>query len=215
MEGKKLLKSNRVSVLVLAAFLFAIVSGFGLPQAKAATVPTDIASNWAVAQITSLVNQGVVSGYPDHTFKPDNIVTRAEFISMINKTFGYTNTAKVNYYDVRTSDWYYNDIAKATAAGYIAGYPDGSMNPNDCITREEASVIVARVLAKNNSGSGYLPFNDDLTIQVWARNSVAALVQAGLISGYPDGTFRPAYPICRAEAAAMIYNSSANRAVTT
>lgn len=202
-------KSKTRTVLVLTAFLLAVLLGLSAPQASAATIPTDISTNWALVQITNLIDRGIVSGYPDGTFKPDNIVTRAEFISMINKAFGFTAMGDVTYTDVKAGDWFYNDIAAANSAGYIAGYTDGSMKPDNSITREEASTILATVLGLDISGYNVLPFSDAASIQVWSRNSVSALFTAGLIGGYPNGTFMPASPVTRAEAAVLMVNSLA------
>ena len=224
-----MVKVKKLSVVILATILFTVAVGFGVPQAWGAggeeevdvsvDVPTptltDIVDNWAYAQISSLIEKGIASGYPDGTFKPDNTVTRAEFIVMINKAHGYIQTKDVSYSDVMPEDWFYNDIALAAAAGYIAGYDDGSMQPNSAITREQAAVILAKVLKLDTSGYKNLAFTDASSIGAWSRNSVSALFDEGLISGYPDGTFKPAAPITRSEAAALIDKSLAGRIAVT
>ena len=208
-------KSKKLSVAVLAVFFLSIFAGFGVQPAAAATYPTDIAGNWAGAQIYSLINQGVVTGYVDGTFKPSNSISRAEFIVMINRAFNFNTPASIFYSDVRAGDWFYLDIAKARAAGYIAGYPNGTMGPNNKISRQEAATILAGVLGLNTStSSGYLSFSDASKIPSWSWASINSLVQAGYISGYPDGTFRPSNSITRAEAAVMINQGMSRVKVT-
>ena len=94
-------KSKKLSVAVLAVFFLSIFAGFGVQPAAAATYPTDIAGNWAGAQINSLINQGVVTGYADGTFKPNNSISRAEFVVMINRAFKFNTPASIFYSDVR------------------------------------------------------------------------------------------------------------------
>ena len=65
-------------------FMFTIVAGFSAPQASAANL-SDISRHWAQSQINDLVNKGIISGYPDNTFKPENAITRAELAVMVNK----------------------------------------------------------------------------------------------------------------------------------
>jgi len=222
-------KTSKTRVTFLAAILFAVMTLIGLPQASAAggeedtevssgtasDMPTDIIDNWAYTQITDLMQRGIVSGYEDKTFKPDNNVARAEFMVMINKAFGYNLTKEISYTDVKAGDWFYNDVAIASAAGYIAGYADGSMQPNSPVTREQAAVMLAKVLALDTSGYKLLSFTDTNTIGAWSINSVSALFDAKMISGYLDGTFKPANPINRAEAAVLIGKAVANRVPLT
>jgi uncharacterized protein YjdB len=211
-----LLKSKKLNVAVLAVFFLSIFAGFGVQPAAAAVYPTDITGNWAGSQIYSLINQGVVTGYVDGTFKPNNSISRAEFIVMINRAFKFNTPASIFYSDVRAGDWFYLDIAKARAAGYIAGYPNGTMGPNNKISRQEAATILAGVLGLNTStSSGYLTFSDASKIPSWSWASINSLVQAGYINGYPDGTFRPANSITRAEAAVMINQGMSRVKVTS
>jgi Bacterial Ig-like domain (group 2)/S-layer homology domain len=226
-----LVKAKKMRGMILATILFMAMAAFSIPQAGAADVLTevppedtsdvsvdvptniltDISGNWAYAQISSLIEKGIAAGYPDGTFKPDNTVTRAEFMVMVNKAYGYIQTKDVSYSDVMPGDWFYNDIALAAAAGYIAGYDDGTMQPNSAITREQSAVILAKVLKLDTSTLKKLAFTDANSIGAWSLNSVSAMVDGGMISGYPDGTFKPAAPITRAEAAALIDKSLAGR----
>lgn len=80
-----------------------------MPTAFAAN---DITGHWAEETIKSWLNNGYVSGYPDGTFRPEGYVTRAEFVTMVNNLFGYTDKAELNLTDVNPGDWYYEEVQK-------------------------------------------------------------------------------------------------------
>jgi hypothetical protein len=183
----KLSKKNNkfVSILSIIAILFALspISAF------AATPPNDIADHWAKDQIQSWVDSGYIKGYPDGTFKPDNNITRAEFMTIANNAFGYTEKAEINYSDVADGSWYADAVATAKAAGYINGYPDGTMKPNAPITRQEATVIISKIDALTAGEAAADNFTDAASIPAWSKGSVGACVTAQIFNGYPNGSF--------------------------
>ena len=161
------------------------------------TTFNDIDGHWAKNAIIDFATKGYINGYGDGTFKPDNSITRAEFVKILNKAFGYTNVGKENFSDVNPSDWYYNDICIGVNAGYINGYEDNTFKPDKQITREEASKIIATAL--NLKGDGNLNFKDSSEISNWAKSYVDALSDNNIINGYEDNTFRPHNNMTRAE----------------
>ncbi|MFA7078644.1 MAG: S-layer homology domain-containing protein, partial [Syntrophomonas sp.] len=198
--------SKRLTWLMTVMFVLTTMLG-ALPfQAAAAANVTDINGHWAQGQIQTMVDKGAIGGYPDNTFKPERITTRAEFISMTNRAFSFNETVEINYTDVESNDWFAPDIAKAKAAGYIAGYSDGSMKPNNSITRQEVAVIVANILELDTAGGteALNKFTDAASIPAWSGNAIAAMVEAGYLSGYPDGTFKAANSTTRAVAAVIL-----------
>ncbi|OQA08604.1 MAG: Endo-1,4-beta-xylanase A precursor [Firmicutes bacterium ADurb.Bin373] len=198
-------KKSRLSWFILAVFMMTIAFGGVMPNDASAANLTDVQGHWAATQINAMVDQGIVKGYPNNTFKPNANITRAEFIVLSNKSFAFNNTAEINYSDVKSSDWFASDIAKAKAAGYISGYENGTMKPNNNISRQEAAVIVANILKLNSAGSDELKkFKDASSIPAWSASSVAALVKGGILAGYPDGTFQPKKAITRAEAVVIL-----------
>lgn len=166
---------------------------------------TDIDNHWAAMQIKSMIDGGIINGYPDNTFKPDHEITRAEFVTMVNKAYRFTATTEINYPDVDKAHWFAAEISKAKAAGYLSGYADGTMKPGNTITRQEAAVIIAKA-SKIDSGSEQelAKFKDLADIPAWSRGALAALTAKGYIGGYPDGTIKAARIITRAEAAVLL-----------
>jgi hypothetical protein len=161
----------------------------------------DVSHHWASQSIQDWVKNGFIKGYEDGTFRPDQGITRAEFITLVNEAFGFTEKAPVNFKDIHSADWFYNAIAEAKAAGYIAGYEDGTMRPNNQITRQEAAVIIAKVmnLAASQDTDAIQQFKDRSSIEDWSKAFVNAVLNKGYMTGYPDHTYQPKQLITRAE----------------
>ncbi len=188
-------KSKIMALITIVALMLGVI-----PQAALGT-PSDISGHWAQNQITEWMNKGLASGYTDGTFKPDNSITRAEFMVLVNKAFGFTETSQARYKDVQTSDWFAADIARAKGAGYISGYPDGTIRPNNSISRQEAASMLARLLKLDTADTSSISkFKDAAQIPRWSMGAISAVVSAGYMQGYPDMTFQPEKNITRAEA---------------
>jgi uncharacterized protein YjdB len=195
-------KSKKISSAILLVFLITL---FGAFSASAADL-SDIKGHWAENEIKAMVSQGIVTGYTDNTFKPGNAISRAEFITIINRAFGFEESAEISYTDVKPGDWFAPQIQKARAAGYIAGYEDNTMRPNNKISRQEVAVIIGRILnLDNNAGLTEVDrFSDAASIPSWSRGAVGAVVAAGYMTGYPDGSFKAGNNITRAEAVVVV-----------
>src|SRR5665647_1813849 len=115
---------NKPLILILSCIM---VFSMFVPAFGAVTT-SDYESHWASEEIQSAVDLGIVKGYPDGTFKPDNAITRSEFFSLVNNAFDFTVASEDTFTDVLTNAWYAPVIAKAKAAGYITGYPDGGIH---------------------------------------------------------------------------------------
>ncbi len=188
--------------LVFAGMLLTVINFSNSVAAE--IVFQDIQGHWAEADIGRAVNAGYIKGYADATFKPDNPVKRSEFITMLNAAFdvpvGGTGS---NFLDVHENDWFAQSIWSAVNAGYMGIYTDNIFNPNLPIPRQEAAALTAD-LAGIGPGAGVKAFTDATGIAGWAQKQIDALVTAGIMDGYPDGTFRPDGKISRAEAVALI-----------
>jgi len=200
-----LLKSKKFTGLLLALFLVTAVLGAYPGQVQAADTPNDIVGHWAQAEIQKMLDEGNASGYPDGSFRPDGTLTRAEFMSMVNRTFGFTNTAPISFSDVNPGDWFYNDVAIAVAHQYIAGFEDGTMRPNQPITRQEMAVIVAQLYKLDMTDLEVLArFADRSAIPFWSQGALAAMVKGGYLNGFPDGTLKGDIPTNRGMAAYVL-----------
>ncbi|MCA1041645.1 S-layer homology domain-containing protein [Bacillus infantis] len=163
----------------------------------------DLKNHWGSHYVEHGYALGFLNGYPDGMFKPGMNVTKAQFVKMIVAAKGYSlkMPASPSYSDVRSSDWYYPYIETALSQQLIpspeekAGY-----QPNASITREEIAAISAKALSLEPLDKDVFKDSQDMSDSGYA----AALAQAGVVNGYPDGTFRPKKSLTRAEAAAII-----------
>ncbi len=158
---------------------------------------SDIDKNSNVGKAVSEMQQrGYIQGFGDGTFRPDATLTRAEFVTIINKMYGYSVKAENIFTDVRESDWFYGDVLAGFQAGYIKGMGDGRFAPNEAVTREQVCVMLNSIL---NVGDTY--FMPEITDKVsdWARESVEKLVANYLFVLENGGKFRATQPITRGE----------------
>lgn len=179
----KIHNGYKINTLILMITIIIVFIMFNIVYAS-----SDILEHWGRDVIQDWLDKGLISGYPDGSFKPDNEITRAEFITLINKIFGYTETTTIDYSDVNIGDWYYESIAVAKAAGYIDGYPDGTMRPNNLISREEVATIIMKVykLIPNEAAADVLT---DAKTFTWSKGAIGAVLNADIMTGYPDGSF--------------------------
>lgn len=172
-------------------------------------VGNDIDGNWAEASLQNFINDGYLNGDGDGNYKPNQIMTRAQFAAILNRLTGLTteSTAIVNYTDISSSDWYYSDLAKALAAGYMQGTSTTTMSPNATITREEAFVMIGRYLKLDASDTSALnAFEDADGIAEYAKGYVSAMITAGYVQGI-DGKIQPNKAMTRAEGVTVLDRS--------
>lgn len=165
----------------------------------------DIDGHWAESQIKDFISKGYIVGYGDFTFRPNASMTRAEFIKVVNRVFGFNEKGTVTFNDVKASDWFYDEVAIAQKAGYINGRSDTTFAPQDKITRQEVAVILTNI--KNNKDTNYdkiNKFTDGYKTSEWAKSSVEGAIEAGYLSGDGKGLLNPTSNITRAEAVTML-----------
>ena len=161
---------------------------------------SDIKGHWAESQINKFISDGHINGYPDNTFRPNNSITRAEFVKIFNKYFGLTKKSSKSFSDTSTH-WAKDEIDIAITYGVVTGYPDNTFRPAEPITREQAAKIISsyKQLVDNNFDK-INKYNDFEYVSGWAKSSVEGVLEKGYMNGYPDNTFRPKSNITRAEA---------------
>lgn len=165
----------------------------------------DIKNHWAEKNIIDFVNKGYIDGYPNNTFKPDGSITRAEFVKLTNKVFGYTEKGTENFKDVSPSHWFYNDIIVAMKAGYIDGKSATVFDPDAPITRQEVAKIATTI--KNNKDTNLdkiAKFADGNQVEDWAKPYVEGAIEAGYIEGLPGNKISPKGKTTRAEAVVIL-----------
>lgn len=201
------MKSSKMRRGRWLSLVLTLVMILGTAVGVSAAAPSDVEGHWASTVIGQWMDTDLAVGYPDNTFRPDNPVSRAEFMAFTNRAFGFESEKTVNYSDVAANAWYAKEVAKAAAAGYIQGYPDGTMKPNAPISRQEAAVILTSILALQGSATDAGIFTDAAAMPSWSKDDIGAVAKAGMMSGYPDGSFRPLSNITRAESVTALNNA--------
>ncbi|WP_276825331.1 chitobiase/beta-hexosaminidase C-terminal domain-containing protein [Paenibacillus lactis] len=128
--------------------------------------------------------------------------TKKTYTLTIYREMPKPNEPVIAFTDI-AGHWAEDYIMRAVEKGFVSGYPDGTFEPNNPVTRAEFTVMLAGALKLEGNGSE-LTFTDHDRIGGWAKQAVAQAVQAGIVDGYNDGSFRPNAQITRVEMAAMI-----------
>ncbi|MCZ8514840.1 S8 family serine peptidase [Paenibacillus filicis] len=159
---------------------------------------TDIKGHWAQDAILSLSGRQLIDGYGNYTFQPDRPITRAEAAAVLTRAFKLTKQRSIAYSDLDSSHWGYSYIARAAQAGMIDGYPDGTVAPDQPVSRMEMTAMMARSLNMTGKKRGTVPFTD-VDESYWGTGLLKQMKAEGWIAGYADGSFRPDQQATRAE----------------
>jgi len=192
---------------------------YTVPASAQATPFKDVPGGyWASPFINELVTRGVLAGFEDGTFRPEQPVTRAEFAAMINRAFPNRPAIRppINFVDVPANFWGRGGIDRAYTTGFLAGYPGNVFRPSENIPR-------AQILVSLTNGLGFIAspgrpidqtlgiFADASAIPDYARSSVAAATERRMVVNYPNvSILNPNRQATRAETAAFVYQALVN-----
>lgn len=195
---------GKVKKILTVALTVALLISLSIPVFA---VPNDIEGHWAESVIAKWSDNGIINGFPDGSFRPNDTVTRAQLAVILDNIFKFVTKSDVNFSDVEGNEWFADAVAKCSQAGIINGNPDGTFAPNNPVTREQAAkmIAVAFKLTASNANT-YKTFADSSSIAEYAREYVSALSEAGYMAGMPDGKFEPKKGLTRAEALKIIDN---------
>ena len=181
--------------------------------AAAALVPPASAANsgnpWYQPYMDAFEQNGWLEGIAADNLQPDDSINRAQFASIVNRAAGLTEeSGKIaDYTDVPADSAYRADLAKALAAGYMSGTSTTKMSPDSPLTRQDAAVMLARLMNLPAADMAVLEkFSDRADISGYAREGAAAMAAAGYING-DGGKFNPLKQLTLAEAVTMLYNA--------
>jgi len=174
---------------------------------------SDITGHWAQASMKQAANSGIIKGYANGTFKPNNTVTRAEFaVMLMNALKAQGSGAELTFTDkAEIGTWAQKAVAQGVKAAIINGYSNGTFGPNAEVTRAEMAVMIAIALGQSVEAKASTGFADDKDIPAWAKGSIAYVKQAGLVNGKGDNRFVPQDSATRAEAVTVLLNMLAQK----
>ncbi|OON96865.1 MAG: hypothetical protein ATN36_00630 [Epulopiscium sp. Nele67-Bin005] len=159
---------------------------------------SDIDKHWAEETIKNFADKGIIQGYADGTFKPNESLTRAELAIAINNIFKIQDVENAVQYDDVASGAWYSDAIDAVSATKVMNDYGNKFYPNELATREEVIYALVQVYNLTHEHTK-LGFSDAYQISNWAQEAVETLVAHGYLEGRPDGTLGIQDNITRAE----------------
>lgn len=165
--------------------------------------------DWFFESVMRLAQLGLVKGYADGTFRPGDLITRAELVTILAKLHNLELPSELSvkpFPDVEITDSFARIIAKAKEIVWIHGYDDGYFRPHQNITRAETLKILFFIEKPDQIFPNLSNFRDVLSTD-WFFNYLNFALKNQLVQGYPDGTFQPDASITRAEFATIIARS--------
>lgn len=216
-------KTLKIAVYILTVALvltaFPVMNG---AESYAAKTFNDVNGHWGKPYIEEAAELGIVSGYPEGDFKPDNLMKREEFFSMVVKILTEKpviteETAKkmATFGDIIPGEWYVSTIQQAVAAGITEGQTYYSFGIGMMITRQEAAKVVSTIISDTENMTAeqiaagktkYDSLKDVGKISDWAKEHVEKVVTKGYVKGDDKGNFNPTNALTRAEAATLLLN---------
>lgn len=161
---------------------------------------SDISDHFAKDEILQVTEDGIMNGKSATAFEPASPLTRAE-AAVISARLLDLPKGSAEFKDVPHTHWAYEAILKVEKAGIMIGYPDGTFRPGEPVSRAEMTKLLSRMVEETYSGEIYF---GDVPSDHWAKEEISALARLGVLTGYPDGTFRPEQKINRGEAAVIL-----------
>ena len=186
---------KKIVIYFVLPFLLILTAGLNV---KASEAFTDLGPvPWAEEEINFLYERGVIVGYGNGKFAPNDLITREQAALILVKELYplETSVTKRNFSDVHENSIYYNAIAVAVEHGILVGYPDGTFKPHKPITRAESAKIISSAYDLSGTNVNFT----DVSNAFWAIDYINALASNQIVVGYPDHTFRPNNSITRAE----------------
>jgi hypothetical protein len=184
-----------------------IGSLFFSAEVFAGATVSDIQNHWAAKPIQNLADQGVINGYPDGTFKPDQAVTRAELAKMLGKSLGFQPVSGSKYPDIG-SHWaapYMNAMAERKV---MNSFNNGNFQPEKAVNRAQLTTFIARILnlakPEEKFGQDWPESFMDVPKDHWAFRYIELSNKFGLLPPQYKTEFHPDQAVTRGEAAWMI-----------
>jgi hypothetical protein len=176
-------------------------------------VPLDF---WSYEHINACINAGIVTGFPEGDYKPDQEVTRAQMAVYVSRGVagGEENvpepTADPGFTDVDDTHWAYQYICYAVDQNVAQGFPEGDYKPEQEVTRGQMAVYMARAMVAPTTSvlADYVPADPenfpDVPTDHWAYTYVEFCVEQGVVGGFPEGDYKPDQEVTRAQMAVYV-----------
>lgn len=220
--------TNKSDAALLASDAMRSKMAIGIANGISAYEPplfTDVLVHWSRSAVLRMKNKGIVEGI-ENNYEPDRALTRAEFLTLMDRVFSFSKLPAVcstngsvtssvygcgtepakSYSDLPASHWASSVFAKAGKLNLLQGYADGTIRPNQAITRGEVAYLFNQLLQMTSptTQSTYKAAFDDVPQSLWSASAINTLKEKGIINGISDTSFRPDQTMTRAEIAALL-----------
>jgi hypothetical protein len=171
---------------------------------------TDINGHWAADFINALAKQGLISGFKDGSFKPDEKMTRAQYAALLVKAFNPTTKRDATKFNDVANDYWAKDVIQQAYRGeFVSGFPNNTFRPNENVQKVQVLVSVVNGLGLSASDPNALNTYDDRNaIPDYAKDEVTTATKKQIVVNYPQiKQLSPTKDATRAEVAAIIYQA--------
>lgn len=178
----------------------------GQGQATPAASFNDMSQHWAKSEVLHMKGLELLDGYEDGNFRPNRDISRAEFVTVLDRMFGFTGQGSNQFVDLQVSDWFYEAMMRANGSGIIQGTDSTHLAPTAPITREDAAVMIDRAfqLSSGTEAADRLQqFADYSEVSSYSKKALTYFVNENIMNGY-NGKLQPKAPITRAETAKLL-----------
>lgn len=196
------MKKKWISLAISFSMLISLIPGTALAAANSYTdIPAD---NWSVSVVKAAGDYGLMQGIGDGVFGFGNTITKAEFITVLDRMFGWELISPDTpaFSDVAKGEWYYSNVETALSHNVIDS--TGTFNPGTPITREEMAVMLVRALGYNTLAQSVASFGNPFTDVTGDAGYITIASDIGMTKGTSATTFSPSLTAKREEAAAML-----------
>lgn len=202
MTNHSIFKPSLLAFTLSACLLITSVTTFAQGTTENTTPQTysDMSKHWSKTYVKSLVDKKVTNGYPDGTFKPDSTITIAEFTKILVSSLGHTDLGN------GSKHWADKYMDKAWRSGLIFSNEPEFTKLDTNITRAQMSRMISRAMTEKYPDMyefGY-QIKDYWSIEINDQDPILLMYRTGVITGYPDGNFKPAANATRGEACTML-----------
>lgn len=154
--------------------------------------------------IEAVADAGVVVGYPDGTYRPENDVTRGQVATILATAAHMETGGEPPFHDVSSDHEHAHGITALAEWGVVQGYPDGTYRPERSIDRGQMATVLATAYGLEAEGDP--PF-DDVDSDHPHAEGIAAVAEHDIAEGYDDGTYRPSEPVSRGQTATFLHRA--------
>lgn len=204
---------KKMRIYVFIALLFTLLVLIGLPRFNFGAETqsqrfSDIDNTfWAKDEVIQLVEEGIITGYPDLQFRPDASITRGQAANVLANAL---KLPKIPYQpvfaDVSRESVYVHGAMSAYQAKIFKGKPDSTFGAGDLLTREQMASVVVQAFQLQDTGTS-VAFTDSNKISETHKESVKILKQHGISTGKADGSFDPKSPVTRGTFSVFIHRA--------